>query len=712
MRTTAILLILLGILHLANAQKPTTPQKKVKATDSLRYERSLHMVGKYYGDSVVLRWAPSDPLLWRAYNDAGYVIERMEITPKMTTKPVRENLNATPIKPWTLAEWKARARHTDTTAAVAATLLYGKSNIPTFKPDKRGKQNEVDLGAAFNQKYDQENRFSMAMLIADNNAFVAQGLGLRFVDKTAQKGKTYLYSIHALTNPSMVKSDSAAVLIKTNQSQADVPMPEIRYEELDRKVSFRWNRSFSDAYFSAYYIERSDDGGKTYKRRNSRPFVQPMSTGDKSNDQIVFTDSLQQNYKKYFYRITGITPFGDLGRPSPAIPVMGVDKTAPAPPLKVVAEHLGKRKVKLTWQKATRENDFAGYMVGRSESMNGPFAPLTMKPLGKETITYTDTTAVPWGTNYYVVSAIDTARNAGISIPAYVTMIDTIAPLKPIGLLGRIDTTGIVHVKWTLGKERDLMGYLVYRANAKDHTFISITRNFIADSTFTDSLALNTLTEKIYYRIVAFDKNRNPSGYSDILELKKPDKVRPVAPVFTTFVVSDTTVRLSWAPSNSADAKGQTLYKRELGGAWTEVARLSKDSTRFTDTKIKKQTWYEYSLIASDDDGNYSERSFPLKVRVYDSGMRQKIDGFLAKVSADKKSVGLSWKYPARGDYYFLVYRSFNGGGLEMYQQVAGDKYAFADTQVLKGTYEYAVKAIYKDGGQSLITKNMKVEIK
>ena len=27
-----------------------------------------------------------------------------------------------------------------------------------------------------------------------------------------------------------------------------------------------------------------------------------------------------------------------------------------------------------------------------------------------------------------------------------------------------------------------------------------------------------------------------------------------------------------------------------------------------------------------------------------------------------------------------------------MYQQVAGDKYAFADNQVLKGTYEYAVK--------------------
>ncbi|HEY5748085.1 MAG TPA: fibronectin type III domain-containing protein [Chryseolinea sp.] len=700
------------ILFLFALAQPLAAQKKVQPADTLKYERSLHLLGKFYGDSVVLRWAPADPLLWKAYNTAGYVIERMEIKEKMTTAPIREKLNAVPIKPWTLEEWKAKARHTDTTAAIAVQLLYGKSNIPEQKAGKGRKANDVNLGDAINQKYDRENRFAMALLIADNSASAANGLGLRFVDKTMQKGKRYVYSIHALTDPAKIKSDSGAVVIKTTQRETAAAMPDIRYEERDRQVIFRWDRAFATLYFTSYNIERSDDGGKTFKRRNHRPYVQPESVNGDPDGQIIYNDSLPKNYKPYFYRITGITPFGDLGMPSPNIPVMGRDKTAPSPPLSVAAQHLGKRKVKLTWQKTTRESDFAGFMVGRSESVNGPFAPLTLKPLGKETVSYIDTTAVPWGTNYYVVSAIDTARNTGISVPAYVIMTDTLAPAKPVGLLGKIDTTGIVHVKWTLGKERDLMGYLVYRANAKDHKFVPITKNFIADSTFTDSLSLKTLTEKIYYRIVAFDKNKNPSAYSDMLELKKPDKVAPVAPVFIKFVVSDTTVALSWVASNSADATTQTLYRREPGGVWTEVARLKKDSTRFTDTKVKKLTWYEYTLIANDDDGNRSERSFPLKVRVYDSGMRQKIEGFLAKVNTDKKSVGLSWKYPATGDYYFLVYRSVNGSGLEMYQQVAGDKYAFADTNVPKGTYEYAVKAIYRDGGQSLITKNMKVEIK
>lgn len=136
------------------------------------------------------------------------------------------------------------------------------------------------------------------------------------------------------------------------------------------------------------------------------------------------------------------------------------------------------------------------------------------------------------GTNYYIVSAMDTAGNAAPSVPAYVIMTDTIPPDKPKGLFGKIDSSGIVHLTWKLGNEKDLMGYLVYAANDLKHTFVPVTKDFIADSTFTDSITLKTLTREIYYEIVAFDKNRNPSHYSDALELKRPDKIAPVAPVF------------------------------------------------------------------------------------------------------------------------------------------------------------------------------------
>jgi fibronectin type 3 domain-containing protein len=650
-------------------------------------------------------------MLWHDFNKVGYVVERTEIEKQPSRQSVKQKLNTAPIKPWTLEEWKAKANRNDTTAAIAAQLLYGKTKLPVVKQGRRGKSSEVNLSEALDQKYDLENRFSLALLIADNNSFIANGLGLRFVDKTVEKGKVYLYSIHA-ANAAAVASDSSAVTIITSQVETLPSMPEIRYMEGDHTVTFKWDRAFAGNYFSAYHYERSSDGGKTYHRLNKRPYFQPTSAAGEENDLIILTDSLPQNYKTYHYRIIGITPFGELGLPSPAMAVMGIDQTPPEAPQKVTAQHLGKKIVKLSWEKPVKELDFAGFMVGRSESSGGPFSPVTLRLLPKDATTFTDTTAVPWGTNYYIVSAVDTAQNTGLSIPAYVVMTDTLAPAKPIGLSGKIDTTGVVTISWKLGKEMDLMGYLVYFANAKDHTFNPITKDFLADSTFTTQIPLTTLTEKIYYRVVAFDKNRNPSAYSDILELKKPDKIAPVAPAFTGFVVSDTTVHLEWASSSSSDVASQIIYRKEIGtNDWVELAKLDTTIESFTDTKVQKLARYEYSIVAVDDDGNRSSMSFPQNVRVYDSGMRKKIESF--SVNPDGKgSISLAWKYSMKGDYHFLVYRSFNGSGLHMYEQIPGDKSSMADANVSKGIYEYAIKAVFKDGGQSPLMKSKTIEVK
>jgi fibronectin type 3 domain-containing protein len=443
---------------------------------------------------------------------------------------------------------------------------------------------------------------------------------------------------------------------------------------------------------------------------NKKPFFQPVVKKSGVTEQdIMLTDSLPQNYQPYYYRIIGITPFGDLGKPTPPMLVMGMDKKAPEAPVGLKAENIRNNDVRLQWSKPSQEPDFAGFLVGRSDNLNGPFLPLTLEVLSKNTTSYIDTAAIAWGTNYYVVSAVDTAGNAGNSMPAYVVMVDTLAPRKPLGLQGKIDTTGIVTLHWNLGKEPDLMGYLVYVANAADHTFAPVTPDFVADSTFSDSITLRSLTEKIYYRIVAFDKNRNPSPHSQILELKKPDKIPPVPAVFTGFQVTDTTVVMNWAPSSSVDLASQILYRREKGGEWLEYSKLTKAQNSYVDKKVKKQTWYEYSLVAVDDAGLVSEKSYPLNVRVYDSGVRKKIEGLSAIKSPDGKGIVLLWNYPVSEDCRLVIYRSFNNGGLLAYQSVPVDKASFVDKSIQKGSYAYAIKAVYKDGGESPLTKPVQI---
>ncbi len=681
--------------------------QKVKS-DSLPPARNLQLIARSYGDSVVLRWAPAKATLWYFANKSGYSMLRYEVRNKQIVLSTRVKLTAVPIKPWTLDEWKQKAGQNDSLAAACAQVLYGKSKAEA--PGKK-KEEGMSLQEALNKKYELENEHALALFLADQSPFLATGLGLRYTDKSIVKGKSYAYAVFALTDPVVIKSDTSGVLINTAEVITPPEMPTINVEESDRKVKFTWNRQIASSDFSGYYYERSDDGGKTFKRLNRRPFVQLTPEQQVTpNSTIELNDSLPVNYRRYYYRIIGITPFGDLGKPSPDIPVMGRDKTAPSPPENVAAKNTGKANVLVTWTKKIKEPDFAGFLVGRGEKASGPFVPLNLSPLVTSVTEFTDTSALAHGTNYYVVSAIDTAGNAGTSIPAYVVMLDSIPPAKPVGLEGKIDSTGIVHLKWKLGSEPDLMGYLVYKANDLSHSFTVVSNDFVVANAFTDSITVLTLTKKVYYKIVAFDRNRNPSIYSDVLELLRPDMIAPVSPVFTNFLVTDTSVFLKWVNSSSHDVVSQILYRREKGKNWEPYIKLDMNVSSFNDNKVNKQTWYEYALEAVDDAGLHSKKSFPMNVRVYDSGKRKEITDFNVIKSEDGKSLQLSWKYPEKGDSWFVIYRSVNGKDKMTYKNIPSDQHAFIDANLNKGIYQYSIKAVYKDGGESLLIKSTNVD--
>jgi uncharacterized protein len=688
----------IGAYGQQNKNKTGIPNKIAQA-DSMPPVRNLQVIARSYGDSVVLRWAPAKATLWHFANIAGYNIIRYEVDNKKVVISTRKILSSVPIKPWTLDQWKLKAQRNDSLAAVCAQLLYGKSQAEN--PQKK-KNEGVNLQESLNKKYELENEHALALFLADQSPFYATGLGLRYTDKSIVKGKNYAYAVFALTDPKVIKSDTSGVLINTNEIMPMPEMPQVLVEELDRKVKFTWNRVLASMYFTAYYYERSEDGGKTFKRMNKNPYTQLAVEQDNTqNSTIELNDSLPKNYKQYYYRIIGITPFGDFGKPTPDLAVMGRDRTPPSAPESISAKNIRDNDVRITWTKRIKETDFSGFLIGKGENASGPFIPLTLQLISTSVFEFTDTSAMTHGTNYYIVSAIDTAGNAGISIPAYVIMMDTIPPAKPTDLSGKVDSTGIVTIKWKPGKEPDLMGYLVYTANDPSHVFTPVSKDFVVDTTFTDSITIATLTKKIYYKVVAFDKNRNPSKYSDALELKRPDKVPPVAPVFNNFIVSDTSVVLNWVTSSSNDVVSQVLYRREQGGEWKEYVKIDVTKNLFIDTKVNKKTWYEYCLEAVDDAGLHSAKSFPLNVRVYDSGKRQEIQNFTLSKSSDGKSLLLSWKYSEKGDYWFVIYRSFNGSEMMTYKNLASDQHSFVDSNLKKGVYRYSIKAVYKDGGES-----------
>ncbi len=660
--------------------------------DSTFAQNIVEIKSKVYGDSVVLRWTPKNELYWKVANQVGYIVERFTISNDSAAWP-KKVFN---LKPWTVDEVKTKSPK-DTMTGTMATLAF--TNV-TKKPAS------TDISDLYALKSENDNRFFLSMLMASFYPRSAEKMALRLTDKTIEKGKSYLYRIYAPTGLKKLPSDTAIVYVdaKTIDQTPDLPIP--LFEQNEKAVSIKLSKNYCNSRFVGYYFERSENGSN-FKRLHSKPFVQIFSNLPKEESQyIVYVDSVKQNYKKYYYRVIGITPFGDLSKPSATLGLMAVDEVAPQAVSNIKAENTKGTAVVLTWQKAAMEPDLAGFMVGKSTAIEGPFIPLHDKLIPKNTLTYTDATADPNTTNYYVVSAVDTAGNSTISVPAYVIMKDETPPAKPTGLKATMDSTGLVQITWSRNAEPDLLGYLVYTSNAPDHDFTPITKGFLADEFFTEKISLRTLTEHKYYKVVAFDKSRQPSPYSDMLEVKRPDKARPTNPVFKDFLVADSLITVTWATSESADVEYQNIYRKEEGKDkdWVFLKKLSKTDKTFTDKTVKPEHWYIYTLEAVDDANLRSEKSFPIRLRPYDSGQRKGVSKVQVAAIQNPKANKITWLMPSNvSNGRILIYKKTGDGETSVIENLPLTAREFTDMNLGAKSTSYGVQIKYEKGASAIV---------
>ncbi|OIN59330.1 fibronectin type III domain-containing protein [Arsenicibacter rosenii] len=688
-----------GAVQAQKAPNPTKPPSLTAApvTDtSNRFQ--VVLLTRSYGDSIVLRWAPNNALLFRAaVRGGGYVLTRRSLGPDRKLKTDFEQKMA----PWTIDQWKQKAGPRDTLAGVCVQLLYGKNSVQ--RPGQ-----PVTLDDLVQQKTQDDLRLMIGLTLADANARHAEGMGLRFTDRNVQKGEVYFYTLYPLADAKNYPTPiEKATIVNDGPGERPAMVP-VMADPADRTIKLRWSRMATQERFSAYYIERSDDGGRTFKRLNRRPWMQ--SSVAQFATVFEYKDSVAQNYRPYQYRVIGITPFAELSQPSPVLTAQGIDQTPPRAASNVTVKHKGGTEVQLSWQYGKAAGDFAGFAVGRSNAPNGPFTPVTNALLPAGTTTFVDKNADPYDRAYYVVVAVDTVRNAASTPAIYCRFMDVNGPAKPKGLQGYIDSTGFVRVVWEPNTDRDVMGYTVLFANDPTHVFTPVTSGFLAVSTFDDRTTLKTLTRKLYYRVIAWDQKHNPSPLSDILTLTRPDKVPPAAPAIESFAASDSSVRILWRVSASDDVREQILLRRsEPTERWKELLKVPANQYEFSDTTVKSRTTYQYAIVAVDSAGLRSAESFPLQVRTpatYPRAAQQ----LQANLGPDQKSVVLNWKLT--NDFArYVIYRGEAGQPLRTYA-ASNRSRTYTDKSMSKGWFEYAVKVIYPDGTESGLSNRVKIEIR
>jgi fibronectin type 3 domain-containing protein len=699
----AAIIIFIGFLFvpiMMSAQNKK--QANNKAQDKVVLQSGIRVIGKAYGDSIVLRWAPSKSWAWLKLNIIGYKIERIDVSDK--DNPKKEWLTSEAIKPFPLEKFKASFTRDNTNAAIAAQCLYGKNFETNLRQGQAGIVDRASVS---------DTRFAFALQSSDFDRNVATATALRFVDKKVKKGGAYIYRLVPAAIATQGIIDTGSVLI-INSPITTNPAPEITEAlSFDRLAEFHWDRAGVENW-SGYYIERSEDG-KVFNPLNKIPFItsRPDSSllkEDSSKAKIfamlqtqhIYIDSLPQNYKKYFYRIRGINAFAELSPYSNAVTIFGKDLTPPVAVNILNPEYISGKRIKVKWQKEIIEKDCMGYYIARAKNINGPYETLNDKLLPTSNTDFIDNNAFEHGENFYVVIAVDTASNISTSVPAMCLVPDSTPPAAPAGLKGRIDSSGRVYLSWDKNKEEDLKGYKVYFANAADHVFIQISAEPDLLNSFVDSITLHTLSKDIWYKIAAVDFNNNHSAFSPAVKLRKPVTVRPTAPIATNVKVNKTGIEMDWIQSSSDDISNYKIYRQQEGNAKKLLAIYKPDpakmSFHFTDTTVRANLIYNYTAEAVNEDSIHSPSSIAVQVKIHATSERPAITTLKAVYDRKGKVIKLNWTYADSGDYFFLLYRSVGNDPLERMRSFDKEVTQFDDYNLPPGKiYHYAIQAIYKD---------------
>jgi uncharacterized protein len=670
------------------------------ALDSLRPH--ILVKARAQKGKILLRWAVDKPTEWQRANKSGFIVERYVTYTDRDSQLrfVRRKLTTEPLKPLPLEKWRDVAQKDDNAAIIAQSLYGAKFGIQN-KQEKK----ETNMSDMMSVTDELTLRHSFALLSADMNFEASCMAGWGYVDSFVVPNIDYYYRIYVADDKSNVKIDTGVVIVKATPTP--IPSPLMFKGQFGNKTAMlSWDNQWQVGQYTSYVLERSEDTTH-FMSVTKKPIIN-LSNDEKPMPSFMYNDTLPSNNKVYYYRLRGITCFGELSEPTAIIQGIGKEQLSFSPNI-VETNILNDTTVVIKWDivKDSTIKLLTSFEVSLADQDNGDYK-IVLKNLNKNSRTATYVGSL--SSNYFIVTAVDINGQKYSSFPQLVQTIDSIAPNPPIGLTGIIDSNNIVKLTWQPNTEKDLHGYHIFRSNVKDEEMSILTVDPIVGNTFTDTLSSKLGNEKVYYAIVALDQRFNQSVLSDTAIITRPDKNPPVSPVFKDFKLEEDKVHLYWENSTSDDIAFQRLYKKVIANnnssdnTWELLKEFtSLDSVSYTDTEVKQGTIVGYTLIAIDKNKNEATPSVPLTVQI-PIDRRNKVAVKELRAVADRKSkkILVEWVYGEKGVAEYQIYKTAGKQPLSLWKVAENTTVAIIDEDISPSNlYKYAVRAVFKDGTMS-----------
>lgn len=649
-------------------------------------------------DAILLRWGATTPYAWKQTNRSGFRLVRYTVSRNnKVLVPSEPKVLAESLKALPLDQWLPYIEQDDN-AGIIAQALYGEDFQITGE-DSQG------FAQMINMAQELEQRFTFSLYAADQNFDVACLAAWGYRDTEVKKGERYLYRIIPAT-----EEDSATIQMGTVFTGLDEYQPLPRPQEFtavwDNKcVLLAWNYSNLSDMYNSYYIEKSKDGEK-FVRLEGRPVSSVDEKQQEGNQRLFYIDSLPDNSSIFYYRIRGVSAFGELGPVSDTLSGRGKNRLPYVPVIrKSIVNEDG--QLELEWQfEEEGMKLISGFELNASDRANGVYRTIIGQiPPEQRSLRYGEFNTG----NYFIIKAVALEGESRSSYPVLVQPLDTIPPASPSGLTGVIDSLGKVKLSWNSNTEPDKLGYIVYRAFTETEEAVPLMNEPLKDTCFIDTVENVNLNPMVYYTLVAVDQRYNHSDFSERLKLAKPDIIPPISPVFSDYHITIKGIEVNWICSPSEDVKEHHLYRYVYTEEDTvDLLYVASDNTTnsYVDTAALPGKKYVYTIFAIDQSGLKSLPSPALRLSIPHSLKKKKNEISSLDAVIDKKNllIKLVWKSDLPAVKNYEIYKSEGEAPYALWKVLPGWQREIMDKDLaVSMKYRYMIRALFENGGNSQV---------
>ncbi len=610
------------------------------STDYL-VSNDLQVICRQDQDSFKLRWAPTTWQVLEAARTHGFLLERT-LFEQEDTSHVQLYL---PFPE----------------AGIIAENISGRKELEVIHAmlTEEEEINELPVGALGSLARFEANQMRLGFLLftVDQDFLLAKYLGLGWSEK-ASKDQIVKFRISIPNTPY-----EQEIYNSYRCSVDPTPIDRMLAYPEDHMIVLNWDNFYNLSGYVGFFVERSQDS-VTWEVLNVQPLA--IVVRDTLDQEIMtFSDTVEYNFMDYYYRIQGVTSFGEHGPYSIPIKIQAQPRLEINKPYFEHSGNQGDSAVNVQWRIAGGDSAQIVYQILQHAS-HPDSGFIYLDSLSGDLRRYTHLNA--GHQNYYRLHAVDGLGRIYSSNMIYGHLPDHEIPDIPSGLVVKVDSFGNTRLQWNANREFDLSGYRVYyRRHLRDEP-IQLTTAAIQDTSYFHHLPLDMLHLDAYYQVQAEDDAGNRSERCDPVMIVLPDTVAPAKPSIISAISDFEGVSLRLSLSSSDDVRAQTLWRRvDSTSNWIVLDSLLNryNGTQYVyrDTTLPAGLEHYYKITAIDSSSNESS-SDPAEATRTDNKVKPgPID---CEISWQRRSrtQDFRWKYGDRERLnHFRIYRARLGTG-------------------------------------------------